>query len=208
METEHGNKRFWSRWSGRYDKFMSGDKPLYNEIAARMKQHLNRQMYVLELACGTGLISQRIAGSVKSLEATDYAPEMIAEAKKKVGSARLHYSVQNATALPYAAASFDAIVIANALHIIPNPEQVMSEIHRVLKKDGLLFAPTFVHSEGFGLRLRMKIMELAGLKAYHKWNEKEFTRFIWDHGFSVTEETLMGSNIAPLCYLEARRSGE
>ena len=36
-------------------------------------------MCVLELACGTGLISQRLAGSVKSLEATDYAPEMIAD---------------------------------------------------------------------------------------------------------------------------------
>ena len=29
----------------------------------------------------SGLISQRLAGSVKSLEATDYAPEMIAEAR-------------------------------------------------------------------------------------------------------------------------------
>ena len=84
---------------------------------------------MLELACGTGLISQRLAGSVKSLEATDYAPEMIAEARKKVHSVRLHFSVQNATCLPYAPGSFDAVVIANGLHVIPDPEKVLSEAH-------------------------------------------------------------------------------
>lgn len=205
--TENGNQQFWSRWSGRYDKFMRGNEPLYDAIAARMVKRLNRRMDVLELACGTGLISQRIVGSVKSLEATDYAPEMIAEARKKAGSVRLHYSVQDATALPYAAESFDAVVIANALHIVPDPEKVLAEIRRVLKLDGLLIAPTFVHGEDLGFRLRTRIMELAGFKSYHKWNAKEFAGFISAHGFAVTEQTVMGSNIAPLCYLEAERNG-
>lgn len=205
MEAENQSKRFWSRWSGRYDQFMRGNEPLYDEIAARMKRRLNRRMDVLELACGTGLISRRLAGSVKSLEATDFAPEMIAEAKKKAGSARLHYSVQDASALPYAAQSFDAVVIANALHIVPDPEAVMGEIRRVLKRGGVLLAPTFVHGEGFGFRLRTKILELAGFRAYHKWNAREFASFICEHGFSVTETALMGSRIAPLCYLEAEQ---
>ena len=47
---------------------------------------------------------------------------MIAAAKKSVHSARLHFSVQDATKLPYAPESFDAVVIANALHIVPEPE--------------------------------------------------------------------------------------
>ena len=46
---------------------------------------------------------------------------MIAAAKKSVHSARLHFSVQDATKLPYAPESFDAVVIANALHIVPEP---------------------------------------------------------------------------------------
>ena len=32
----------------------------------------SKDMAVLELACGTGLLSVRIAGSVKLLEATDF----------------------------------------------------------------------------------------------------------------------------------------
>ena len=42
---------------------------------------------------------------------------MIAEAKKQTGSSRLHFSVQDASRLPYASETFDAVVIANALHI-------------------------------------------------------------------------------------------
>ena len=100
MKADNGNQQFWGRWSGSYDGFMGSNSSLYEEMALRMKRRLSRQMCVLELACGTGLISQRLAGSVKSLEATDYAPEMIAEARKKVHSVRLHFSVQNATCLP------------------------------------------------------------------------------------------------------------
>lgn len=204
MAEGNGNKKFWSRWSGFYDTFMSGNEPLYDKIAVQMKKRLNREMQVLELACGTGLISRRIAGSVKSLEATDFSPEMIAKAKKKVHSARLHFSVQDATCLPYASGTFDAVIIANALHIVPDPEKVLAEIHRVLKPGGFLIAPTFVHGEGFGFRLRTRVMEVAGFKTYHRWNAGEFAAFVSRHGFMVTEQTTMGSNIAPLCYLEAR----
>ena len=204
METGNGNKQFWSRWSGRYDWFMRGNEPLYEEMAARIKTRLDRRMNVLELACGTGAISQRIAGSVRDLEATDYAPEMICEAKKKPHSARLHYSVQDATDLPYGPETFDVVVIANALHIIPEPEKVLHEARRVLKKDGLLIAPTFVHGERVGFRPRIRMLELAGFQAYHKWDVQGFEEFVSRCGFAAAGKRMIGSKIAPLCYLEAR----
>ncbi len=75
------NKGFWDRWAKRYDTTMKNDQRTYARIANRMKQTLNRNMTVLELACGTGLLSERLAGSVKLLEATDFSEEMIREAK-------------------------------------------------------------------------------------------------------------------------------
>jgi len=202
------NQSFWNRWAGRYDSFMRASEPLYDRVAQRMKKRLNRDMVVLELACGTGMISQRIVGSVRSLEATDFSPEMIAQAKKHNASSRLHYSVADATRLPYEADSFDAVVIANALHVMPQPEKALEEIRRVLKPGGLLLAPTFVHGEGRGFRLRMKLMEWAGFHAYFWWSAKEFSAFVAGAGFVVEACESMGGGLAPLCYLEARSMDE
>lgn len=107
------NKGFWDRWAKRYDAIMKNDQRTYARIASRMKQTLNRNMTVLELACGIGILSERLAGSVKLLEATDFSEERIREAKKRPSSVRLHYSVQDATHLPYADESFDAVVISS-----------------------------------------------------------------------------------------------
>ncbi|MGN0774798.1 MAG: class I SAM-dependent methyltransferase [Candidatus Ventricola sp.] len=203
---ENGNKQFWDRWAGFYERFMHSNERLYDEIAGRMKGSLNRNMYVLELACGTGLISRRIVGCVKSLEATDFSEKMIAEAKKNVHSVRAHFSVQDARSLSYASESFDAVVIANALHILPEPEKVLAEIDRVLKPGGLLLAPTFVHGEGFGFQVRTGLMKLVGFRVCHKWSTRGFAVFISEHGFAVTEQTAIGSNIAPLCYLAAKKT--
>ncbi len=198
------NKSFWDHWAGQYDPFMRGSAPLYDRIAQRMKKRLTRDMVVLELACGTSMISQRIVGSVRSLEATDFSPEMIAQAKKSSASVRLHYSVADATHLPYADQSFDAVVIANALHVMPEPEKALAEIHRVLKPGGLLLAPTFVHGEGKGFQLRIKLMKWAGFHTYFRWNAEEFASFVTNRGFAVETRELMNGGPVPLCYLEAR----
>ncbi len=151
MKTD--NKAFWQRFAKLYGPVMerSGAK-LYRDICQHIRPYLNRDMNVLELACGIGLLSHPLSGQVRLWEGTDFSPAMIAEAKKKNLSARLHFSVQDATALTYALGSFDAVVIANALHIMPDPDKAMTEIRRVLKPEGLLFAPTFVHGEGTGFQ--------------------------------------------------------
>ena len=123
MKADNGNQQFWGPLVWLLTMALWAATALCGEeMALRMKRRLSRQMCVLELACGTGLISQRLAGSVKSLEATDYAPGNDCRGKEKVHSVRLHFSVQNATCLPYAPGSFDAVVIANGLHVIPDPK--------------------------------------------------------------------------------------
>lgn len=85
---ENDNKGFWDRWAKRYDFAMSGDGRTYAQMVSRMKKILNKDMAVLELACGTGLPSVRLAGSVRLLEATDFSEEMIRQAKAKAHSSQ------------------------------------------------------------------------------------------------------------------------
>ena len=200
------NKAFWQRIAKLYAPFMKGSDRLYAAICDRIRAGLKRDMNILELACGSGQLSLRLSTHVQLWEATDFSENMIREAKKKSCSGRLHFSVQDATNLPYADSSFDAVVIANALHIMPNPERALSEIRRVLKPGGLLYAPTFVHGKGAGFRLRTRLLSLAGFRVYSPWTAGEFVDYISGRGFEVTKTELLGKSLAPLCYLEAKNT--
>jgi ubiquinone/menaquinone biosynthesis C-methylase UbiE len=198
------NKAFWQRMAKLYAPFMKGSDRLYAAICDRIRAGLKRDMNILELACGSGQLSLRLSTHVQLWEATDFSENMIREARKRFCSGRLHFSVQDATNLPYVDSSFDAVVIANALHIMPNPERALSEIRRVLKPGGLLYAPTFVHGKGAGFRLRMRLLSLAGFRVYSPWTAGAFVDYISGCGFEVTKTELLGKSLAPLCYLEAK----
>ena len=197
------NKEFWNRWAKRYDTAMSNGRKTYENLIGRMKKVLTRNMTVLELACGTGLLSVRLAGSVKMLEATDFSEEMIRQAKTNMHSSRLHFSVQDATRLPYALETFDAVVISIALHIMPDPEKALSEIRRVLKPDGILIAPTFTAADRLLGRFKIRMMELSGFKVFHKWTPEEYIKFLENHGFTVTDSEIYGGGLT-LTYAEAK----
>lgn len=199
------HKTFWSRWAARYDAAMSGSEKFYQNIAAPMRQVLNRNMTVLELACGTGLLSMKLAPMVKHLEATDFSAEMIEQAKKKSHSTKLYFSVQDATALPYAPESFDAVVISNALHLMPDPERALDEIKRVLKDGGILIAPTFTAAGNMGGRIKIRIMELAGLRVFHPWTPEGYLAFLQANGFEIQRSEIIKGTIA-LTYAEATKN--
>ena len=195
---------FWQKMARHYTSLMAHSAPLYSEICNRIRPHLSRDMNVLELACGTGQLSVPLSPYVRLWEATDYSPNMIAEAKKRVTSSRLHFSVQDAADLPYAPETFDAVVIANALHILQEPDKVMAEIRRVLKPGGWLFAPTFVHGGGRLAGFRTWCMERTGFHVYHPWNAGEFLSYLSRQDFWVVEHALLGKRTLPLCYAACR----
>ena len=200
------NKKFWQRFAKLYSPFMErGNGKLYDEICVEISAKLDPDMTVLELACGSGQLTFRLTGKVKRWDATDFSPNMLAEARKQFVPANLHLSVQDATNLPYKDESFDAVVIANALHIMPEPDKAMSEIYRVLKSGGMLFAPTFVHGSGTGFMLRTKVLEIAGFHVFSKWTAQEFLLYIRSFQFSISDSKPMGSDLAPLLYLAAKK---
>ena len=95
------NKRFWARCSKYYPAFIRHSEKTYLQIRKTIRPFLKRDMDVLELACGTGQLSVPLSPYVRTWEATDFSPEMVKQAKKQLHTSRLHFSVQDATKLPY-----------------------------------------------------------------------------------------------------------
>ena len=199
------HKDFWDRNAGRYDRFMRKDGAAYDEMYELIRP-IVRHKTVLELATGTGLIAKHIVNAAALVEATDASAEMIAEAKRDNHSAKLHFSVQDMFRLPYADRSFDVVIVSNALHIVPQPENALQEIKRVLKDDGVLIAPTFTHAgNSFRGKVKAFFMRLAGFPLHSRWTSEEYLRFLRRNGWSVRKSAVLRASF-PLTYAECVKS--
>ena len=195
------SQNFWDKNAWRYDRFMRKDATAYERLYELLRPVV-RHKTVLELATGTGLIAKNIVSSAAHIEATDASPEMIAEAKRDNHSAKLHFSVQDMFRLPYADESFDVVIVANALHIVPEPEKALPEIRRVLKDDGVLVAPTFTHADNafFGTA-KAFFMKLAGFPLHSKWTSADYLSFLRENSWTVRKSTVLKASF-PLTYAE------
>ena len=201
------NKKMWDLYAPIYERAMRSDKKIYQFMYDRIPETI-RNKDVLEIATGPGLLAKHVASASKTIIATDYSEGMIAEAKKGIYPTKLRFEVADATALPYEDDSFDAVIISNALHIIPEPERALREINRVLRPDGVLIAPNFVERKGTAVsRIWSGILRIAGIRFEHQWSAQEYLQFLEKNGWKVVFSKEMAAPIA-LMYTECVRRNE
>ena len=196
---------FWNRYARFYDaEVLRFSRAAYTEVYRLMARALTKEMRVLELATGTGLIALNIADCVSNIEATDYSPKMIETALKKAVPDTVHFSVEDATALSFDENSFDAVIISNALHLMPDPSLVLAQIRCVLKPKGLLLAPNFSHGHLKDSKAGLLgfILRRIGFETYSQWTPEEYVAFIGEQGFCVKSWHVLKAAF-PLVYVEA-----
>lgn len=115
---------------------------LFEEYAADIARRLAPRPgeRLLELACGTGIVTRRLAQTLPegaTLTATDLNEAMLAVARESVGSTpRIAYRQADACTLPFADASFDALVCQYGVMFFPDKALAMREARRVLATGG------------------------------------------------------------------------
>lgn len=95
---------------------------------------------VLELAAGTGVVTRAMASSLPegvSIVATDLNQPMLDHASR-IGTARpVEWRQADATTLPFADATFDAVVCQFGVMFFPDRARAYAEARRVLKPGGV-----------------------------------------------------------------------
>jgi trans-aconitate methyltransferase len=114
---------------------------------------------ILDLGCGDGVLTEKIAAAGSSVTGVDASAEMIAAAKARGLTAQ----VMDGQALIFNA-EFDAVFSNAALHWMLNPEPVVAGVYRALKPGGRFVA----ECGGFGniAAIRTGIRAVLALHGY------------------------------------------
>ncbi|MFJ8250785.1 class I SAM-dependent methyltransferase [Streptomyces sp. NPDC094466] len=90
---------------------------------------------VLDLACGTGIVTERLRRPGRTVVGVDRSPGMLGLAARRVPGGIVR---GDGARLPFASEAVDAVVIIWLLHLLPDPVPVLTEAARVLRPGGVL----------------------------------------------------------------------
>jgi SAM-dependent methyltransferase len=143
---------------------------------------------ILDLACGDGALTAKIAASGTEVVAVDNSPSMVAAARALGLDAR----VVNAESLPFQA-EFDAVFSNAALHWMRDQAAVLNGVHRALRPGGRFVAE--MGGQGNIAAIRVALAAVIGqwdLDAYSMENNffptaKDYRARLEAAGFSVEE---------------------
>lgn len=148
---------------------------------------------ILDLGCGDGQLSKRIAATGAMVIGLDSSPQM-ASAARALG---IDATVGDAEALPFESSSFDAVFSNAALHWVRNHDAMLSGVKRLLKPSGRFVA----EFGGFGNIAAIRVAMRTAIERFGHDGSKDdvnyyptpeaYTRRLEQHGFAVERMALI-----------------
>lgn len=171
------------------------------ELAGEGTRGLGR---VLEVAAGTGLVTPALANGAAEVIATDYSAAMVATLEQRVRNARIanvRCEQADLYALRFDDESFDAVVAANVLHLVPDLPGALAALCRVVRRGGRIIVPTYCHDETALSWVVSRALALTGFPGHRRFTATSLRQAVEDAGIRVTRiETLPG--LIPIGYVE------
>jgi len=198
-------RRLYSLVAGIYDfrvgTFLRWRKPALDALRP------NPGDTVLDLACGTGLNLAHIIewiGPEGRVVGVDYTRPMLKRAQRKL--ARHHWGgvtlvEGDATHLPLAADSCDAVLCSYAMAIIPDYRRAIAEAVRVLKPGGRLVLLEPKRGSALWARAVTPLVALSGVGVVH------FDRRTWEDLPALLEDVSHRDYLGGLVYIASGTKG-
>ena len=177
---------FWDSVAGVYGLFVNVvNRRTHTALRKIVASLIQPGDCALECACGTGLLTEVIAQRCARLTATDFAPKMLARAKKNCAAfGNITFEQADITALGYPNGSFDAVVAGNVIHLLDNPMKALGELDRVCKPGGRLIIPTYMNRDGKGNTSGFATaVGKAGADFKRQFTVKSYQQFFLDAGY-------------------------
>jgi len=132
---------------------------------------------VLEIGVGTGRIAVPLQKSGIQLVGIDIAPQMVAHGREK-GLRNVVFA--DGARLPFRDRTFDAATSNHVLHLVADWRNVLREVERILRPDGLYFT-IFEHSVSSVSpheRYRTIVQSLGWARTHPGLHERDFPKFV------------------------------
>jgi SAM-dependent methyltransferase len=140
IEQSHESKQFsafeLSGWETNIRGYDSAFGAVTRQTVGAMLDSANvtRGMRVLDVCCGPGMLAAGASEREAEAVGVDFAVEAVELARKLVPKG--HFQQGDAQALPFPAATFDAVLCGYGLMHLPEPAAALREILRVLRPGG------------------------------------------------------------------------
>lgn len=146
---------------------------------------IEEEEWVLDLGCGTGLLTQAIAEKTKRVVGLDLTSQMLDEAQlqsKKKGKSIL-FLLGDAEHLPFLDGQFDCVMTRLTIHHFPQPITIIKELARVLKPEGRMIVSDIISNiEPQKQRNHNKVEQLRDPSHVEFLNEQEILTLIREAG--------------------------
>lgn len=135
-------------------------------LLERLSGHSSKR--VLDVGCGTGVLTILLAQLGHDVTGVDLAPRMLARARQKAECAGVAVSLrlEDAVKLSDPDASYDLVVARHVMWTLPDPQGVIRELQRVLREHGRLAIIESLWSpqrpEHDPLRMRRRLRRIKG----------------------------------------------
>jgi SAM-dependent methyltransferase len=136
---------FWNKLADKYSRRPVADEAAYQKKLEVTRQYFQPDMEVLEIGCGTGSTAIAHAPYVGHIRATDLSARMIEIAKdraKVAGIENVTFEASSIDALDVPDASVDVVMAHSVLHLLEDKEQVIADVHKMLKPGGVFVSST------------------------------------------------------------------
>ena len=193
------SRTFWDRVAGLYDLAEWTNRRAYAAAAARAAELVPVGAGVLDCAAGTGAFSLAAAKRAGSVLCTDQSEAMLDRARRKaarLGLNNIGFARRDVTALPDPDGAFDAVIAANVLHLLPQPELAVRELWRVTAPGGRLILPTFLQGKvGAVYGTMIKIYQGVGFHYEHAFTPETYREFLERLGLGPVTVEVVGGRV-------------